>query len=109
MKTESGTESERPDEEADSTEVSDADGSASDSSSRGKLSASLQFSRSGFRARFAASLTTDDNELSHRFWGAVIRHLRCWLAVAVAAVLVVTLASGLISGRLFEFIDALLR
>lgn len=99
----------RPKSESDESEARAPDGSASDSGSSGNIKANLRISRGGFNVIFNASLTTDDNELSHRFWGAVIRHLRCWLAVAVAAVLVVTLASGLISGRLFEFIDALLR
>ena len=102
-------ESETTDEEADGTEVSESDGTASDSSSRGKLRASLQFGRSGIRARFMASLETDDKDLSLRFWGTVTRHLRCWLAVAATSVFVVALAAGLISGRLIELIDTLLR
>lgn len=97
-----------PKGESDDADARTPRRSRSDSGSQGRVNANLRITRGGFDVRFKASLTTDDNELSHRFWGTVIRHLRCWLAVAASAVLVLALAAGLFSGRLIELINTLL-
>ena len=99
----------RPEGESSDTEVGESKQLTGDSDSRGRINASLRVNRHSFEARFKAALDTDDKELSNRFWSSVLRHLRCWLALAVIALFALGILAGVVGGQLRELLDALLR
>ena len=99
----------RPDGQSNDTKVGESQRLTGGSESRGRINASLRINRHSFDARFKASLDTDDKELSSRFWSTIIRHLRCWLALAVIALFALGILAGAIGGQLRELLDALLR
>ena len=68
----------------------------------------MRISRHSIEADFNATLKTHDKELSLRFWSTIIRHLRCWLALAVIALFALSILAGAIGGQLRELLDALL-
>ena len=96
-----------PTGESDSAEVSESE-DAGDFVSEGSIGASVRINRRSFEADFNANLKTDDKDLSLRFWSTIVRHLRCWLALAVIALFALGILAGAIGGQLRELLDALL-
>lgn len=102
-------ESERTDGEAVESVESGSRYDTLDTETEASIGARVRVDRHSFEADFKASLKTNDSELSFSFWSTIFKHLRCWLAVAAVAVIVLALLAGLIGGRLVDFIDTLLR
>lgn len=100
--------SQRPNGESNAADTKESLGIADDSKSEGSVGARLRIRRDSITIDFNALLKTNDRELSKRFWRSIIRHLRCWLAVAAIAVFVLAILAGLIGSRLGELLDALL-
>lgn len=97
-----------PTGESDGSKVSESE-DAGDFVSEGSIGASVRINRRSFEADFNANLKTDDKDLSLRFWSTIIRHLRCWLALAVIALFALGILAGAIGSQLRELLDALLR
>lgn len=97
-----------PTGESNGSEVSESE-DADDFVSEGSIGARVRINRRSFEADFNANLKTDDKDLSLRFWSTIIRHLRCWPALAVIALFALGILAGAIGSQLRELLDTLLR